>query len=234
MKGVSIIIPAYNEIRTLPEILERVKKVDLKPLGLAKEIIVVDDGSSDGTAEFLKDYEDKKGFVVLRHKKNSGKGTAVQDGIKAATQDIILIQDADLEYDPSEYRRLLEPLVNGVADVVYGSRFIGSSPHRVLYFYHYLGNKLITFLTNIAANLNLTDIETGYKAFKKEAAASVKLVEKDFRFEPEITIKLARKNWRFYEVGVSYYGRSYKEGKKIRWTDGVKALLAILKHGLLN
>jgi glycosyltransferase involved in cell wall biosynthesis len=226
---VSVLIPAYNELRTLPAVLERVQ--EQKPA----EIIVVDDGSTDGTRDFLiKNYKDKKGVKIVFQEKNRGKGAAIQAGLKICSQDIVIIQDADLEYNPSEYPRLLEPIQRGAADAVYGSRFIGSSPHRVLFFWHYLGNKFLTFLANIFSNLNLTDMETGYKAFRREAIASVRLTEKDFRFEPEVTIKLALKGWRFYEVGISYYGRSYAEGKKIRWLDGVKALWAIIKHGLLN
>jgi glycosyltransferase involved in cell wall biosynthesis len=225
MIKVSVIIPVYNEAATLPLILEKVQKT--KPA----EIIIVDDGSTDGTKNFLDNYRNKN-VKILRHETNQGKGAAIHTALKEAGQDVVIIQDADLEYDPADYERLLRPIADGMADVVYGSRFIGSSPHRVLFFWHYFGNKFLTFLTDIAANLNLTDIETGYKAFKKEAISSVRLEEKDFRFEPEVTIKLARKNWRFYEVGISYYGRSYAEGKKIRWTDGFKAIGAIIKHGL--
>jgi len=232
MKGVSIVIPAYNEIRTLPGLLEVIQKLNWKELGVEHEVIIVDDGSTDGTRDFLKQKE--KDFRVIFHEKNSGKGAAVQTGVKAATKDFVIIQDADLEYDPNEYKYLLTPLLKGVADVVYGSRFIGSHPRRIMFFYHYLGNKFLTFLTNIVANLNLTDMETGYKAFRREVIQSVKLTERDFRFEPEVTIKLAKQNYKFYEVGISYYGRSYEEGKKIRWTDGVKAIGAILKHGFLE
>lgn len=223
----SVIIPVFNEKKTLPQILEKVQKT--KP----REIIIVDDGSTDGTEEFLKNYS-APNVKIIRHEINCGKGAAVQTAIKNATQDVILIQDADLEYDPNEYERLLQPIFDGQADVVYGSRFVGSSPHRVMFFHHYLGNKLITVLTNLFANLNLTDIETCFKAFRKETLNSISLEEKDFRFEPEVTIKLGKKNWRFYEVGISYYGRSYEEGKKIRWTDGLKAVYAILKYGLFE
>lgn len=227
MLKVSIIIPVFNEKNTLPLILEKVQTT--KP----KEIIIVDDGSSDGTELFLAEYK-APNVKIFRHEINSGKGAAIQTALNAVTQEIVIIQDADLEYDPEDYDKLLKPLISGQADVVYGSRFVGSSPHRVLFFWHYFGNKLITFLTNIFANLNLTDIETCYKACRTAALKSIKLEEKDFRFEPEVTIKLAKKNWRFYEVGISYYGRSYAEGKKIRWTDGPKALYAIIKHGLNN
>lgn len=224
---ISVIIPVYNEKGTLPEILERVQAQ--KP----GEIIIVDDHSNDGTEVFLKTLK-AKNIRVFSHSQNQGKGAAIKTGLKAATQEIILIQDADLEYDPADYDRLLGPIISGQADVVYGSRFIGSAPHRVMFFWHYLGNKFITLLTNIFANLNLTDIETGYKVFRKEAIQSISLEEDDFCFEPEVTIKLANKNWRFYEVGVSYYGRNYAEGKKIRWTDGLRAVWAIFKHGLLR
>lgn len=224
---ITVIIPVYNEIRTLPLILEKVQAQ--KPA----EIIIVDDCSTDGTKDFLSNYK-AKNVKLLYHSSNSGKGAAIQTGLSQATQEIILIQDADLEYDPKDYEKLLQPILSGDADVVYGSRFIGSAPHRVLFFWHYFGNKFITLLTNLFANLNLTDIETGYKVFRKEVLQSITLEEKDFRFEPEVTIKLGRKRWKFYEVGVSYYGRSYEEGKKIRWTDGFKAIFAILKHGLFS
>ncbi|TSC88804.1 MAG: cell wall biosynthesis glycosyltransferase [Parcubacteria group bacterium Gr01-1014_3] len=230
-EGVSIIIPVYNEKATLPLILERVQAVDLKSLGLKKEIIIVNDCSTDGTEEFLKTYQ-ADNVKIVSHSVNRGKGAALHTGFKEATQDIILIQDADLEYSPEEYAKLLTPVVNGNADVVYGSRFIGSLPHRVMYFWHYLGNKVITLLTNLASNLNLTDIETGAKAFTREALLSIPLKEERFGFEPEVTIKLGQKGWRFYEVGVSYYGRGYAEGKKIRWTDGVQALYVIVKYTL--
>lgn len=227
MLNLSVIIPVYNEEKTLPLILAKVQAQ--KP----EEVIVVDDASNDGTSEFLKTCK-AKNVKIISHQTNLGKGAAIRTGLEAITKDIVLIQDADLEYNPEEYGRLMAPILSGQADVVYGSRFIGSEPHRVLFFWHYLGNKLITFLTDIFANLNLTDIETGYKVFRKEAIASIKVEENDFRVEPEITIKLAKRGWRFYEIGISYYGRGYAEGKKIRWTDGLKALYAILKHGLFD
>ncbi len=221
----SVIIPVFNEKATLPLILEKVQKQ--KPA----EIVIVDDASYDGTEEFLKTYQ-AKNVKIIRHEKNSGKGAAIHTGIKNATQEIVLIQDADLEYNPDEYDRLLQPIESGHADVVYGSRFVGSSPHRVMFFWHYVGNRFLTLLTNIATNLNLTDMETCYKAFRKEAINSISLEETDFGFEPEVTIKLAQKGWKFYEVGISYYGRDYAEGKKIRWTDGLKAVSVIFKHWL--
>ena len=168
---------------------------------------------------------------MVRHEKNQGKGAAIQSGLKSSTGEIILIQDADLEYDPADYERLLTPIINGLADVVYGSRFVGSAPHRVLLFWHYLGNKIITLLTNMAANLNLTDIETGFKVFRRAALESITLEEARFGFEPEVTIKLAKKRWRFYEVGVSYHARDYREGKKITWLDGLKAIGLIIRYG---
>lgn len=225
MTKISVIIPVYNEVKTLPVILEKVQKT--KP----EEIIIVDDCSNDGTENFLKSYKSKN-VKILRHEKNMGKGAAIQSALKVASGDIIIIQDADLEYDPTDYSKLIKPIEDSQADVVYGSRFVGSSPHRVLFFWHYLGNKTLTLLTNLFANLNLTDMETGYKAFRKEALQSINLVEKDFRFEPEVTIKLASKGFRFYEVGIAYYGRGYEEGKKIRWTDGLKAIWAILQYGI--
>ncbi len=221
----SVIIPVYNEEKTLPLILEKVQKQ--KPT----EIIIINDCSTDGTGTFLANYK-MKNTRIINQTTNQGKGAALHTGIAAATGDIILIQDADLEYDPADYNRLLQPILDGVADVVYGSRFVGSSPHRVMLFGHYLANKFITFLTNLFANLNLTDIETCYKVFRREVIQSIPLLEKDFGFEPEVTIKLGRKNLRFYEVGISYYGRTIAEGKKIRWTDGVRALWVIIKHGL--
>ncbi len=223
----SIIIPVYNEEKTLPLILKKVQ--EQKP----DEIIIVDDCSTDGTRGFLRGYQ-APNATVLRHEMNRGKGAALHTGLAAATGDIILIQDADLEYDPADYPRLIQPIAEGKADVVYGSRFVGSSPHRVMLFGHYLANRFITFLTNLFANLNLTDIETCYKVFRREAIRSVRLVEEDFGFEPEVTIKLGKKRWRFYEIGVSYYGRTFEEGKKIRWTDGLRALWVIVKHGLFS
>ncbi len=227
-RGVSIIIPAFNEAATLKTAVQKVLQVDLRGLNLKKEIIVVDDGSTDETRGILEALK-KNGINVLRHEDNRGKGMAIQTGLKESAEDIVLIQDADLEYNPQDYKKLLEPITAGVADVVYGSRFVGSSPHRVLFFWHYFGNKIITFLTNLVANLNLTDIETGFKAFRREAILSVKLKEARFGFEPEVTIKLARGRWRFYEVGISYYARDYSQGKKIRWTDGLLAIWTIMR-----
>ncbi len=227
MLNVSVIIPVYNEERTLPLILEKV--LAQKPV----EIIIVDDCSNDGTEKFLAGYK-SPGVKMFRHSTNLGKGAAIRTGLAAATQPILLIQDADLEYQPGDYPHLLKPILDGQADVVYGSRFVGSAPHRVMFFGHYLANKFLTFLTDIFSNLNLTDIETGYKVFRREAIQSIQLVENDFGFEPEVTIKLGRKGFRFYEIGIAYHGRTEAEGKKIRWTDGLRALWVIFKHGLFS
>jgi glycosyltransferase involved in cell wall biosynthesis len=227
----SIIVPVYNEENTIDSLLNAIEKVDLADLGLSKELIIVDDCSDDGTPEILKEWQEK-GTTVLRHQNNQGKGASIKTALKAASGDIIIIQDADLEYDPNEYRKLLSPILKRRADVVYGSRFVGSEPHRVLFFWHYLGNRLITFLCNLFANLNLTDVETGFKAFSREAINGMRLLENDFGFEIEVTIKLAKRRCRFYEVGISYYGRDYTEGKKIKWTDGIKAIYFIFKYGM--
>lgn len=226
----SIIIPVYNEKQTITQIINMIERVDLSDLKIEKELVIVDDGSRDGTTDILKRLE--KDHLVCYHKKNQGKGTAIKTGILNSTGEIVIIQDADLEYDPNEYRRLLVPILMGKADVVYGSRFVGSEPHRALFIWHYLGNRFITMLCDIFANLNLTDIETGFKAFKRSALCSISLSERGFGFEPEVTIKLAKKRFRFYEIGISYYGRDYSEGKKIRWTDGLWAIFVILRYGL--
>jgi glycosyltransferase involved in cell wall biosynthesis len=228
---ISIVIPVYNEAMTITDILQQVDAVQLP---FAKEIIVVDDSSTDDTREILRNLEHNgsEQFKIIHHDKNQGKGAALKSGFALAKGDIIIIQDADLEYDPREYPRLIQPLLDGKADVVYGSRFSGSGPHRVLYFWHYAGNTFLTLLSNMCTNLNLTDMETGYKAFKKDILSRIDIKEKRFGFEPEITAKVARLNCRIYEVGISYSGRSYKEGKKITWKDGVRALWCILKYNL--
>lgn len=226
----SIIIPIYNEKDTIAQLVEKVERVDLSDLRILKELVIVDDCSTDGTTEILKTFKEKN-YIICHHKKNQGKGAAIKTGLSNSTGELVIIQDADLEYDPNEYRRLLVPILMGKADVVYGSRFVGSEPHRVLFFWHYLGNRFITLLCNIFSNLNLTDIETGFKAFKRKALESITLQEKGFGFEPEVTIKLAKKRFHFYEIGISYYGRDYSEGKKIRWLDGLWAIFVILRYG---
>jgi glycosyltransferase involved in cell wall biosynthesis len=220
---ISVVIPVYNEVRTIKEIVARVQAVELE-----KEIIIVDDYSSDGTREHLREINQTHGNVkVLYHDHNQGKGAALRTGFQAVTGDIVIIQDADLEYDPREYPHLLGPIADGRADVVYGSRFLGG-PHRVLFFWHHVGNKFLTLLSNMFTNLNLTDMETCYKVFKSEVLAEIKLKSSRFGFEPEFTAKIARKGFRIYETPISYSGRTYSEGKKIRWQDGVKAVFAIL------
>ncbi|MBW2466554.1 MAG: glycosyltransferase family 2 protein [Deltaproteobacteria bacterium] len=222
----SIVIPVYNERETIHDIIAAVEATSHR-----KEIIVVDDGSTDGTRDILKSMK-QENLKVIMHDRNQGKGAALQTGFSHAAGDIIIIQDADLEYDPAEYPVLLKPILAGKADVVYGSRFAGHGAHRVLYFWHYAGNRFLTLLSNIFTNLNLTDMETCYKVFTKEALAGVQIREKRFGFEPEITAKMARKKLRIYEVPISYYGRTYEEGKKINWKDGVRALWCILKYNL--
>lgn len=227
----SIIIPTFNEEKTIILILDKIKNVQIP---IKKEIIIVDDCSKDSTEKMLLEYI-KQNFMdiqYIKHPKNLGKGASLHTGIKHATGDFLIIQDADLEYDPQEYSILLAPLINGLADVVYGSRFVGDKPHRVLFFWHYIGNKLLTFLSNMFNNLNLTDMETCYKLFKTEIIKNIVLKEKRFGFEPEITAKIAKiKGIRIYEVGISYYGRTYQEGKKISWKDGFRAIYCILKYG---
>lgn len=226
----SVIVPCYNEIATIDNIIDAVNNSPYPN----KEIIVIDDCSTDGTREKLKQEIENSGRVsrVLYHDINQGKGAALRTGIQAATGDLVVIQDADLEYDPNEYSRLVEPILKNKADVVFGSRFFGSDAHRVLYFYHRLGNSFLTLLSNMFSNLDLTDMETCYKVFRREIIQSIKIEENRFGFEPEITAKIAKLHCRIYEVGISYYGRTYEEGKKIGWRDGFRAIYCILKYNL--
>lgn len=230
---ISVIIPVYNEAATVELLLSRVTDVVLKK-NLEKEIVVINDCSTDDTREIIENYKTTHPHLQIRlfnHEVNKGKGAALHTGIKEATGQYVIIQDADLEYDPNDYNQLLEPVLKGAADVVYGSRFMGSKPHRVLLFYHYMANRFLTFLSNMFTNLNLTDMETCYKLFDAGMLKSLTLKEKRFGFEPEVTAKISRiKKVRIYEVGISYYGRTYDEGKKIKWKDGVKAMWCILKY----
>jgi glycosyltransferase involved in cell wall biosynthesis len=226
---VSIVIPCYNEVDTIEPLVDSVLRSPVRD----KEIIVVDDFSTDGTRAILKARIEPRDVKVIYHDMNRGKGAALRTGFAAATGDVILIQDADLEYDPAEYPKLLAPILDGRADVVYGTRFAVTEPHRVLYFWHSTGNKFLTLLSNIVTNLNLTDVETGYKVFRREIIEQITIEEDRFGFEPEITAKLAKLGCRIYEVGIAYHGRTYSEGKKITWKDGVRTLWCILKYNLL-
>lgn len=237
MKTLSIVIPAYNEGRTIHFILDKVKAVKLIG-GLSKEVIIVNDCSKDDTEEAIKRYRDANPELPIqyfKHEVNQGKGAALHTGIRCATGDMVIIQDADLEYDPEEYNILVKPILDGFADVVYGSRFMGGRPHRILFFWHTIGNKFLTFLSNAMTNLNLTDMETCYKVFKRETIQSLPLREKRFGFEPEVTARVSRiPKIRIYEVGISYYGRTYEEGKKIGWRDGFRAIYCILKYNVFK
>ena len=225
---ISIIIPCFNEKNTILKIIEKVKREN----NYQKEIIVIDDFSTDGTREILQEKIRNNIDRLILNEKNFGKGDSVRQGIKVASGDIILIQDADLEYDPLDYPKLIEPINKGYADVVYGSRFIGSDEKRVLFFWHSLGNFVLTSLSNILSNINLTDMENCYKVFKSDIIKNIILEENRFGFEPEVTAKIAKKKCRIYEVGIKYYGRTYKQGKKIGWKDGISAIRCIIKYNL--
>ena len=230
-KKLSIIIPVYNEENTIQPILKRINECKINDLDF--EIIIVNDGSTDGTLKIIKENE-KLFNHFINIEKNNGKGFAIKSGLKFATGDYIILQDADLEYDPSEYSKLLNPIISNKADVVYGSRFLGNDERRVLYFWHTIGNKFLTLLSNMLSNLNLTDMEVCYKVFKAEVIKNINLQENKFGFEPEVTAKIAKKNIKIYEVGIKYFGRKYSEGKKITWKDGFSAIRCIIKYNLFN
>lgn len=235
IQKLSIIIPAYNEGKTIHRILDKIKAVELVN-NIQKEVIIVNDCSKDNTEEAISHYQAQNpelNIQYFKHEVNKGKGAALHTGIEKATGEYLIIQDADLEYDPKEYNILLQPVIDGFADVVFGSRFMGGNPHRILFFWHTIGNKFLTFLSNMFTNLNLTDMETCYKLFNSETIKKIKLRENRFGFEPEVTAKIARvPNIRIYEVGISYYGRTYAEGKHINWKDGFRAIYCILKYNL--
>ena len=227
--NLSVVIPCYNELNSIEQVVQSVFDV----IGDHGEIIIVDDFSTDGTRELLQqNIAGKKYVTVLFQDSNQGKGAALRAGFAAATKKIVIVQDADFEYDPGDYSIMIEPILNSQADIVYGSRFIGNRPHRVLFFWHRVGNGLLTFMSNMFTNLNLTDMETGYKAFRRDVIQSIEIEENRFGFEPEITAKIARRKYRIYEVGIGYFGRTYVEGKKIGWKDGVWAIWCILKYNL--
>jgi len=233
----SVIIPAFNEGKTILAVLTKIREVNLKN-DIDKEVILVDDCSTDDTEKLVQNYiadNPQVTIYYLKHTINQGKGAAIHTGIAKATGECLIIQDADMEYDPEEYNELLKPVLKGYADVVYGSRFMGGSPHRILFFWHSVGNKFLTFLSNMVTNLNLTDMETGFKLFNTRLIQSLPLEEKRFGFEPEVTVKMAKvPNIRIYEIGISYYGRTYKDGKKVSWKDGLQAIYCIIKYGLLK
>lgn len=232
MKRLSIVIPVYNEANTITAVIKAVEAVKIP--NIEKEIIIVDDGSTDGTKEILKKYEKK--YEIIYHPHNLGKGAALRSGFRRTSGDFIVVQDADMEYDPQDYKKLLAPIIQGKADIVYGSRFVGSEAHRILLFWHYIGNRILTTLSNMLTNLNLSDMETCYKMFSREALNKIMPHLKSNRFgiEPEITARAAKSSLRFYEVGVSYHGRTYAEGKKINWKDGISALWHIIRFNLFD
>ena len=230
VRRLSVVMPVYNERDTIEEVVARVNAVSLKI-----ELVAVDDGSTDGSREILARLAEEGRIArLLLHDENRGKGAALASGFAAASGDIVIVQDADLEYDPAEYRKVLQPILDDRADVVFGSRFFGGEPHRVLYFWHYAGNRFLTLVSNMVTNLNLSDMETCYKCFRREVLEGLRIEERGFGVEPELTAKVARAGWRVYEVGISYSGRTYAEGKKIGWKDGVRAIWCILKYGLLR
>jgi len=237
LNKLSIVMPVYNEEATIALILEKIIGVNLIN-GISKEIIIVNDFSTDNTDNEIERFKIQNPSINIKYYKqefNQGKGAALRKGISMAQGEYLIIQDADFEYDPNEYNQMLKPVIEGFADVVFGSRFVGSNPHRILFFWHTIGNRFLTFLSNMFTNLNLTDMETCYKLFNTEIIKSIKLCENRFGFEPEITAKIARiKKIRIYEVGISYYGRTYEEGKKISWKDGLRAFYVMLKYGFLN
>ena len=230
MTTLSVIIPAYNEVATIATLIERVQAVPIE-----KEIILVDDGSTDGTRVVLQAFANVPNITLLRHQRNQGKGAALRDGFARAANDIVIVQDADLEYNPSEYPKLIQPILEDHADVVFGSRFVGGQSRRVLYFWHALGNRFVTMLSNMCTNVDLTDMETGYKVFRREVLERITIEEDRFGVEPELTAKVARlDDIRLFEVSISYAGRTYKQGKKIRWLDGLEAVWCILKYNLMR
>ncbi|MBE9039683.1 glycosyltransferase family 2 protein [Oscillatoriales cyanobacterium LEGE 11467] len=226
----SVVIPCYNEIKTIQEVVKSVKACPIENV----EIIIIDDYSTDGTRDILKSTIEPQVDRVAYHSKNLGKGAALNTGFSLVTGDIAIVQDADLEYDPQDYSVMIQPILDGKADVVFGSRFMGGSPHRVVYYWHMVGNKFLTMLSNMLTNINLTDMETCYKAFRSEIIRGIKIEESRFGVEPELTAKVSKMNCRIYEVGISYYGRTYQEGKKIGWKDGLKAVFCILKYNLVS
>jgi glycosyltransferase involved in cell wall biosynthesis len=226
----SVVIPCFNEVSTIEALIDRVLEAPVED----KEIVVVDDGSNDGTRDVLREKIEPRIARVLYHESNRGKGAALRSGFEATTGDVVLVQDADLEYDPEEYAKLVEPILADRADVVFGSRFAGGEAHRVLYFWHYLGNRILTLISNALTNLNLTDMETCYKVFRREILQSIHIEEDRFGFEPEITAKVAKLGCRIFEVGISYSGRTYAEGKKIGWRDGMRAVWCIFKYNVLR